>query len=302
MSQNQPRYRTDAHTIRPGQLKKLFTNHMDAWGLALIIAALVLVVHQSTGLQVVSLKSLSLLVAIAVLYWLGFAYNDYHDAPFDALEPDKARGNFFVANPVPERWVKLGLALSSLFLLLAFAQFGWPGLAALALSLVVMWAYSGRPLRLKSRPGLDLATHALFVESYPYLVTLVLIGVAWTRLDLVLIAIFFVASLASQLEQQAADIEVDARTEPNFATRIGPERTMVLLRFFTAVLIAICVFFVIEGTIPGYLIPFGLITFPMLAHRFFRKAGQPRSRVINRYTLVAGLLYAGLVLALAALF
>ena len=47
----------------------------------------------------------------------------------------------------------------------------------MALSLLVMWTYSGRPFRLKSRPGLDLLTHALFVESYPYMVTLLLLGV-----------------------------------------------------------------------------------------------------------------------------
>jgi hypothetical protein len=74
---------------------------------------------------------------------------------------------------------------------------------------LVAWAYSAPPLRLKMRPGLDLLTHALFVQTFPYVVSLVLIRARWGLLDWVLLAILFLASLTAQLEQQARDFVVD---------------------------------------------------------------------------------------------
>lgn len=272
---------------------KLFTNHMDAWGVALIIATLALIVHEA-----INLHNATILLAIASAYWLGFAYNDYRDAPYDALEKNKGRNNFFVVCQIPRKWVILSLsALSFVLTLGAFALFGLRGLLVAAFSLPIIWAYSGRPIRLKSRPGLDLLTHTFFVETYPYAVTLWLLGAAWTRLDLALVIIFFFGSLSAQLEQQVADYELDARTEPNFTTRLGPGRTMLLLRMTTILLAVAGFWFFFEGTIPLYLVPFGLITAPMLIHRFLRRPGQHRLKVITRGSLVAGLLYAGVVLA-----
>jgi chlorophyll synthase len=274
-------------------LKTLFTNHMDAWGVALIIAALALAVHDALSLQTVPI-----LLAVAGSYWLGFAFNDYKDAPFDALDEEKARGNFFVANPVPGRWISLGFAaVGAAFAVGAITLYGLKGILILALSLAVIWAYSARPLRLKSRPGFDLITHTFFVETYPYIVTIVLLGVAWTRLDAILIAIFLVGSLSAQLEQQLFDFELDAKTEPNFTTWLGPQRTMRLLRLTTVILAAISIVFAVEGTIPLYLVPFGLITAPLLAHRFLRGPGRRRPRFLTFGTLAAGLVYAGVILA-----
>jgi 4-hydroxybenzoate polyprenyltransferase len=274
-------------------VSKLFTNHMDAWGVALIIAVLALIVHDA-----LNWRNATILLAIACAYWLGFAYNDYRDAPHDALDEAKGRNNFFVACQIPRKWVILSLfALSFGLILGAFILFELRGLLVAALSLPVIWAYSGRPIRLKSRPGLDLLTHTFFVETYPYAVTLLLLGAAWNRLDVALVVIFFFGSLSAQLEQQVADYEIDARTEPNFTTRLGPKRTMLLLRLTTILLAAAGFWFFFEGTIPIYMVPFGLITAPMLAHRFLRQPGQQRLKLITRGSMVAGLLYAGVVVA-----
>ena len=64
---------------------------MDAWGVALIIATLALVVHDA-----LSPRYGTILLAVAGAYWLGFAYNDFQDAPFDALDQEKGANNFFV--------------------------------------------------------------------------------------------------------------------------------------------------------------------------------------------------------------
>jgi len=282
---------------RPRQWLKLFTNHMDAWGVALIIAALALVVHGA-----LSFRYAAVLLAVGGAYWLGFAYNDYQDAPFDALDREKGRKNFFVGAQIPDKWVHLGLAVvSGLFILGALLLFGLRGVGVMALSLLVMWAYSGRPFRLKSRPGLDLLTHALFVESYPYMVTLLLLGVLWTRVDYALVAILLLASLSAQLEQQVADYELDAKTEPNFTTWLGPRRTLGLLRGVTIALALLALALAIEGTIPLYMIPFGLIAAPMLARRFVRGPGQHKAGALTVGTLAVGLLYTAVVLSASVL-
>lgn len=270
---------------------------MDAWGVALIIAALALVVHGS-----LSVRYATILLAVAGAYWLGFAYNDYQDAPLDALEQEKGRKNFFVGAQIPDKWVRLALvAVSGLFVLGAWLLFGFRGIGVMVISLLVIWAYSGRPLRLKSRPGLDLLTHALFVESYPYMVTLWLLGAAWTRLDYALVTILLLASLSAQLEQQLADYELDAKTEPNFTTWLGARRTLGLLRALTISLALIALVLVIEGTIPPYMIPFGLIAAPMLVRRFVHGPGQHKTATLTLGTLAAGLLYVAVVLSVLVL-
>jgi 4-hydroxybenzoate polyprenyltransferase len=288
---------TTAIDRRPRQWLKLFLNHMDAWGVALIIAALALVVHGS-----LSVRYATILLAVAGAYWLGFAYNDYQDAPLDALEQEKGRKTFFVGAQIPDKWVRLALvAVSGLFVLGAWLLFGFRGIGVMVISLLVIWAYSGRPLRLKSRPGLDLLTHALFVESYPYMVTLWLLGAAWTRLDYALVTILLLASLSAQLEQQLADYELDAKTEPNFTTWLGTRRTLGLLRAVTISLALLALALVIKGTIPPYMIPFGLIAAPMLARRFVHGPGQHKTAALTVGTLAAGLLYAAVVLSVLVL-
>jgi 4-hydroxybenzoate polyprenyltransferase len=287
---------TDSQEIRqvdftPRHLVKLFTNHMDAWGVALIITILALIIH-----EFITTKTIVLLFAVAALYWLGFAHNDYHDAAYDALVEGKGQGNFFVGAPVTRSVAIIGLAAVSVFLLVAFSLFGIKGVMVLMTSLLAMWAYSGRPLRFKSRPGLDLLTHALFIESFPYLMALILIDATWTRLDYVLLSLFFVSSLASQLEQQAVDFELDSQTEPNFATMIGRKRTIISLRATTGLVILIAVVFTADGTIPSYLVPFGLITLPMLGHRYLRRIGEPIPQIIINATLATGIIYAMVIL------
>jgi 4-hydroxybenzoate polyprenyltransferase len=278
---------TRAIKLQP--LSKLFVNHIDAWGVALIISTLAIVIHGAVGLQ-----AIPILIAIAASYWLGFAYNDYIDAPFDAIDEEKGRRNFFVANHIPGVWVILGMAaVGGLLAIGAWILFGLKGILIVAVSLVIIWAYSGRPLRLKSRVGFDLLIHTFFVETYPYLVTLTLLGIAWTRLDYALILLFFFGSLTAQLEQQLVDYELDAKTEPNFTTWLGSGRAMGLLRVMTLIMTLLALVFAVEGTIPPYLVPFGLIAFPMLAHRFVRGPNRHKPRPLTLVTVAASILYAG---------
>lgn len=269
---------------------KLAKNHMDAWQVALVIAALPLLIHDA-----IRWETAVLVLAIGVGYWFAFALNDYYDAPFDALEPQKAARNFFVQRSVPgwQLWLFTAVLLS--LVAWGYAQFGWPGWLFWGVSCFVAWAYSAPPLRLKMRPGFDILTHALFVQTFPYLVCLVLIQAAWGVLDWVVLAILFLASLTAQLEQQARDFEVDLEAGSTFATELGRERVIKLLRGATAVCLLIALISILSGTIPWFLLPFGVIGLPALLHRFLRSSETPRSERLVILSTTAGFLYTGLV-------
>ncbi len=273
---------------------KLLFNHADAWGVTLIISALALVLHDAiTPFNVI------LLLTISVGYWLAFALNDYFDAPFDALDEEKGARNFFVATEeqvgVRRAFVISAVVLSVLAVFL-FAQVGWVGLGLLALSLLVMWGYSAPPLRFKSRPGLDLVVHALFVESFPYVLTLLLIGAQWQQIDMAIVVLVCLTSLAAQLEQQIRDADVDAKSGGSFVTRIGVGRATWALRVVTGTLIVVALSFGAMGVFPWFVVGFGVIASPIILHRLLRGQGVGRSEPLAIGTLVVGLIYLGMVL------
>lgn len=274
----------------------LLLNHLDAWGSTFIIAILALLLHEALNRQTILLAA-----AITAGYWLAFALNDYFDAPYDAVDPGKARRNFFVSHAVSRRSIHLLTLAFCLGIAPVFARFGWPGIVIALISIFVTWAYSAPPLRLKNRPGLDLLTHGLFVETYPYFVCLTLTGSTWTPLDRVLLAILFLTSLTAQLEQQLRDFEVDARTGRTFATAVGRRTTARLLQLTTGLLLVISAVYVLNGTIPLFVAAFGLIGLPAMLHRFLRQRTRPRSEKLVTLSAITGLLYTGLLLVVFAL-
>ncbi|WP_420644708.1 UbiA family prenyltransferase [Candidatus Leptofilum sp.] len=263
---------------------------MDAWQVALIIASLPLLIHEA-----IRWETAVLVCATGFGYWFAFALNDYYDAPFDALDYQKQSRNFFVRQPVSGRHLFLISIPLLLLVALAYAQFGWLGWLLWGISCFVAWAYSAPPIRLKNRPGLDLLTHAMFVQTFPYMVSMVLIKAAWSLLDAVLLAILFLASLTAQLEQQARDFMVDAQTGGTFTTKVGQMRVVTGLRLVTAVCLLIALIALVKGTIPWYLLPFGLIGLPALLHRFWRQPESPRSERLVILSTTAGFLYTGLI-------
>ncbi len=280
--------------MRQVAIRCLFLNHLDAWTVTLVVAAIALAVHDA-----LSLRTLYLALALTVGYWLAFALNDFYDAPYDALEPAKGQGNFFVHYPWSAGQMGLLVGGVGLLLLPAFAQFGWLGVGLAGLGLGVMWLYSAPPLRLKSRPGLDLLTHSLFVETYPYVCCLILIGATWTRLDGIILVCTFLGSLSAQLEQQVRDYEVDRRVERNFTIRWGQRVSQQLLRLTTFLLLGWAALWVGQGVIPRFLWPVGLIPLPALAHRLVRRPHVPRSPRLVVISAAIGLVYAGALLVYA---
>jgi chlorophyll synthase len=187
------------------------------------------------------------------------------------------------------------VGLAALFLA-TFLPFGSKGVVILLLAVAVMWGYSAPPLRLKSRPGLDLLTHAMFMHTFPYWMCLILIGAAWTALDYQILALTFLSSVTAQLEQQVRDFELDARTDTNFTTTFGLSTSVTLLKVGTLAGIFVFVLGTITRVLPVFLLPLGLIFLPGIVHRFLRRAEAPRSERLVTITHVVGILYIGLLL------
>ena len=270
-------------------VSKLLFNHMDAWVVALITATLAVALHDAFTWQ-----RIIFLMAVAVGYWLAFAFNDYCDAPFDAWDGQKGASNFFVQRAgMSRKWLLWLFLLVNGLLFVAFAQFGRIGVVLFGMCVFILWAYSARPLRLKSRPGFDLFVHALFVETFPYLMGLLVSGAVWTRLDVFLLSILFLYSLSMQIWQEVRDFDVDSQWERNFVTQVGRVRAVFYLRLVTAVIFLIAVLFVAMGAVPLFIVPLGLIAIPIMLRRFTHDYARPVSRRLVTISTTTGLLYMG---------
>ena len=264
-------------------IQLLFTNHMDAWGMTLMVCVVAQIVHDA-----VTPTNMLLTMGLVIGYWFAFSINDYFDAPFDQMDAEKSAVNFFT-NTSFSKTIILAISLAiTCFLLVLFIQFGVLGMSVLALSLFIAWAYSAPPLRLKNRPFLDLLTHGLFVETYPYAVMLLLMQVAPTVLDWTILAMMFCASLAAQLEQQLRDYEIDLLEGENFTIRVGKPIAKRLLQGINAILIAIFATGVLTSLIPLRIAMFGFISSIALVRRFF---STDRSEWLVTLTVISGLVY-----------
>src|SRR6185295_15983619 len=117
----------------------------------------------------------------------------------------------------------------------------------------------------------------------------------WTRLDTALVSVFILTSLSAQLEQQIRDYVVDLQTDRNFTTTVGAATSARLLKLTSGTLIVLCIYYILAGIVPTYLLPFGLLFLPLLLHRFFRGALAARPELLGRIMLIAALLYTGYV-------
>jgi 1,4-dihydroxy-2-naphthoate octaprenyltransferase len=280
----------------------LIFNHVDAWGMTFIIAAMSLALRGAlTG------ETLTIPFALALGAWFAFALNDRFDAPYDAHEPEKARRNVFARGTgVPSSTTNrrpsldLLLALCCAVLAVIYAGFGGRGVAVGLVGLTAAWAYSGTPLRLKTRPGFDLFTHAAFVETFPYLTAVILAGAPLLPFDLLAWAILALTSLSAQLEQQARDFEVDSKLERNFTTVVGLAANHRLLSAASLLLLFSGTAGALTGIIPPVLWPGMALTVPMIVHRLLRPPGTPRSEPLIRASLAGGAVYIAAIM-LAAL-
>lgn len=275
-----------ARQITAPPILLLLTNHLDAWGMTFVILTLFFIIH-----DMFTLKNICLLLSITGMYWLGFAVNDYYDVPYDVLDTSKAQRNAFIQQPSITPLFKIIAAVVMMSTFAGFAQFGAKGILLFVSSLLILWAYSAPPIRLKSRPILDLLTHTLFVETYPYLLCLLLIKPKPLVLDAVVLIFFALSSFGAQLEQQIRDVTTDVRMERTFTTQFGVHISNRLLKVASAGLFAVGIIGLLMRVIPLWMLPFLVIGTPPILHRFFRPDNAPRPEKLIRVTVIAAMVY-----------
>ena len=138
------------------------------------------------------------------------------------------------------------------------------------------------PLRFKTRPGLDLIIHILFVETFPYAATLVLLNLTWQKFDWILLVVGAGASFMAQIEQQIRDAPIDSLHEQTFTTKIGTENAVILLKAGAIFTMGFGFYHLLVGNIPWIVAPLGLLAVPAVALRLFRKPNQGRPETLIR--------------------
>ena len=225
-------------------------------------------------------------------YWLAFAINDYFDQHVDQLDPRKKGSNFFSRVSVTPQWAIRGFIISALIIAPGMLQFGWRGFFASVLCVFIMWAYSAPPLRFKSRPGIDLPIHALFVETFPYVLVMYLLNLAWAQLDFVILGLGLMASLTAQLEQQLRDVDIDrANGEVTFTIWLGVDRALLMLKLVSVIMVVYGVAFTLLNIIPLWIAPIGLAAVPAVLSRLTRQPGQSRPEHLIRPVTYFGIVY-----------
>lgn len=269
---------------------------IDSWGASYIVCILALIPHHALSAQ-----TGFLMAAITMNYWLGYLLNDYFDAPYDRMDTHKADRNIFVQSEMARQQIWYLIAFTLGVSAIPFLSFGWRGVIVLLIGLPMMWAYSAPPFRFKSKPGWDLLTHAIFVETWPYLICMWLIDATWTQLDAILISVCFLSSLNSQLNQQVRDFDVDSQTDTNFTTRVGLGKTILLLKLSTTAVVILGLFAILGGRVPWLFIPLGLAGVPISVHQLshtLNNSGRIFPRRLVYLIMLLALLYTGLLIVL----
>ena len=135
---------------------------------------------------------LALIVVFAAQIFL-FASNDYFDRHIDGLDEKKLLRNPICAGRVTakEVWALLvTVAIISLAISLLFDIFT---LLFTVFALFVFYFYTAEPLRFKNKVGLDVLSHGIFINTFPYFFCLV---VLW---DFSSVAVFLLVILMMSL-------------------------------------------------------------------------------------------------------
>jgi 4-hydroxybenzoate polyprenyltransferase len=159
-------------------------------------------------------KTIIIFLANLCLTAFGYMYNDLEDAEDDYHDLDKRKRNPISSGEITRNQSYLSnlLVLSAGLLMLAF-------ISPLVFSLGVVFAfigvfYSWKPLRLKSRPVLDLVSHVLFLGVLQFLITFTAFRpLALSIIPFLMIIIPF--SMMNEIIHELIDFDVDKRTEIN---------------------------------------------------------------------------------------
>lgn len=102
---------------------------------------------------------------------VGFAFmiNDVEDADDDALNPAKIKRNPVSAGMLTKREANIASYATALIAAVIYAMLSPAAFIVGVISLIVGWIYSWGPVRLKSKPIVDLLSHVMMLAGFQFL-------------------------------------------------------------------------------------------------------------------------------------
>ena len=170
---------------------------------------------------------LALLIVFSAQVFL-FASNDYFDRNVDALDPKKKARNPVSNGTVTLPGVRAMLIVTGIIPLAVSVYFGVIAFAFVAVSLLAFYFYTAPPLRLKNKPVLDVLSHGIFVNTFPYFFCLVVLQ-DFTVGSVFLLTAIMMRSAMAQLLQEIRDYNIDRQVEKNTVVVLGQKRAIWLV-------------------------------------------------------------------------
>ncbi|MBU4071754.1 MAG: UbiA family prenyltransferase [Candidatus Thermoplasmatota archaeon] len=170
---------------------------------------------------------IALIVVFSAQIFL-FASNDYFDRHVDALDTHKKKRNPVCSGAVTLPGVRVLLIVSGILPLIASTYFGMWAFVYTAFAMFVFYFYTAPPLRFKNKVGLDVLSHGIFVNTFPYFFCLVALN-DFTVGTTFLLTVVMMRSTMAQLFQEIRDYEVDKQVERNTVVILGQRRSLWLV-------------------------------------------------------------------------
>jgi 4-hydroxybenzoate polyprenyltransferase len=154
-----------------------------------------------------------------------FASNDYFDRHVDALDPKKRRRNPVCDGRVTLPGVRALLIVSGIIPLVAATYFGLWAFIFTAFAMFIFYFYTAPPLRLKNKVVLDVLSHGIFVNTFPYFFCLVALN-DFSVGTMYLLSAIMMRSTMAQMLQEIRDYEIDKQVEKNTVVVLGQRRAV----------------------------------------------------------------------------
>ena len=167
---------------------------------------------------------LALIVVFAAQIF-GFANNDYFDRHIDALDEKKRLRNLFCTGRVTAKEVRALLIATAIISLAGSLFFSFFAFLFTAFALFVFYFYTAEPLRFKNKVGVDVLSHGIFINTFPYFFCLVALW-DFSSGSVFLLAVLMMRSAIAQLLQEIRDYEVDKKVERNTVVALGQRKAI----------------------------------------------------------------------------
>lgn len=211
-------------------------------------------------------------VVMGPLLWLAvLAINDVHDLAGDLLNPRKSKSPLLDGRVSVRQAIRLayGAAVASVGVALVV---GGVFTLGVILALVLGWAYSVPPVRLKTRAGFDVAVNSLALGAFGPLAGWAAVAADLSRFPWLLALQGTLAAIALYLPTTLADLPADrAAGYRTIAVRLGGPAVYRLGFAFWIAAAALSVLLAAEGSvIPRSMLPLEIVMVPVLVIAYQR--------------------------------